>query len=104
MMMIMKITIIIIKTLKGEKTEVARVKYMGDHVILSAKGNDRALDFSFGPSTEEMQQLAETQDMNVISFEMAEGFNGPYVGMYATSNGKASKKTVRFDWFKYEGK
>jgi alpha-N-arabinofuranosidase len=50
-----------------------------------------------------MSQIGETQDMKTISFEVAEGFNGPYVGMYATSTGKASKNKASFNWFEYSG-
>ena len=32
-----------------------------------------------------------------------EGFNGPYVGMYATGSGEASSARAVFDWFDYSG-
>ena len=42
--------------------------------------------------------------MSVLSFETADGFNGPYVGMYAGSDGESAGDPARFDWFEYEGK
>jgi alpha-N-arabinofuranosidase len=37
-----------------------------------------------------------------LSSEVAGGFTGVYVGMYATSNGKDSAANADFDWFDYE--
>jgi hypothetical protein len=39
--------------------------------------------------------------MSVLSDEAAGGFNGPYVGMVATSNGETSNNTASFNWFNY---
>ncbi|MFC2129416.1 family 43 glycosylhydrolase [Bacteroidota bacterium] len=93
--------LVMIKTKRGEKTEVARVKYKHDKVILAVKGKGRELNFSYGPSEKEMKPMGDTQDTDVISFEIAEGFNGPYLGMYATSNGVPSKEKASFEWFEY---
>ncbi|MCF8378892.1 MAG: glycoside hydrolase family 43 protein [Bacteroidales bacterium] len=98
-----KNSLVVIKTLKGEKTEVARVEYKNTNVILMAEAKGLDLVFSYGPSESEMKALGDTQNMNVISFEMAEGFNGPMIGMYATSSGKASKVKATFNWFEYKG-
>lgn len=95
--------LVIIQTMKGEMTEVARVPYKKEKLILSAKAEGRDLQFSYGPSEDKMKDIGGVLDMKVISFEMAEGFNGPYVGMYATSSGKTSKSTATFDWFEYTG-
>ncbi len=40
--------------------------------------------------------------MSVISFETAQGFNGPYVGMYASSNGQSGTTKATFKWFEYK--
>jgi len=39
-----------------------------------------------------------------LSSEVAGGFTGVYLGMYATGNGSSSKTPARFDWFEYIGK
>ena len=95
--------LVITKTLKGEVTEVARVPFKGKSVILKAVAKDLDLQFFYGTSEDAMIPMGEIQNMNVISFEMAEGFNGPYVGLYATSSGKESNRTAVFDWFEYQG-
>lgn len=98
-----KLELVIIQTLKGEKTEIARVPYEHKNVILAAQAEGRKLQFSYGFSENDMKLIGGTLDMSVISFEMADGFNGPYLGMYATSSGKKSKRKASIDWFEYEG-
>jgi xylan 1,4-beta-xylosidase len=93
--------LVIIKTEKGEKSEVARVAYKGKQVILKAEANNRDLQFSYGASEDEMKKLGDLQDMSVLSDEVAGGFNGSYAGMYTTSTGKNSKAKAIFDWFEY---
>ena len=38
-----------------------------------------------------------------LSSEVAGGFVGTYVGLYATGNGAPSATPAAFDWFDYEG-
>ena len=97
-----KDALVIIKTLKGKETEVARTPFKGAAVILKAEANNLELQFSYGSQDNKMQPIGKVQNMNVISYEMAEGFSGPYVGMYATSSGEKSKVKAAFDWFDYE--
>ncbi len=78
--------------MKGKKTELSRVEYKKDQVFMKAEGNGRILQFSYGSSAEEMVNIGGQQDLSVISFEVAKGFNGPYVGMYASSNGKNARQ------------
>ncbi|SNR67119.1 glycoside hydrolase family 43 protein [Lutibacter flavus] len=96
--------LVVIKTLKGVETEVARAPFKGKSVILKASANNLDLQFSYGVTEDAMKLIGNVQNMNVISFEMADGFNGPYIGMYATSSGKTSKAKAVFDWFDYIGK
>jgi xylan 1,4-beta-xylosidase len=39
-----------------------------------------------------------------LSSEVAGGFTGVYLGLYATGNGRESTTPARFDWFDYEGR
>ncbi|MCG8579770.1 MAG: glycoside hydrolase family 43 protein [Bacteroidales bacterium] len=95
--------LVLIRTERGEKTEVARATFKDKNVVLKASGQGRDLIFSYGTSEDNMIRLGSVQDMKVVSFEVAEGFNGPYVGMYATSTGKSSKAIAGFNWFEYIG-
>ncbi|MFW6189820.1 MAG: glycoside hydrolase family 43 protein [Planctomycetota bacterium] len=38
-----------------------------------------------------------------LSSEVAGGFTGIYLGMYATGNGRPCRRAAHFDWFDYEG-
>jgi len=96
-----KDALVITKYLKGEKTEIARVPYQKDIVVLQAKTNGRILQFRYGESKYRLKNIGEQQDMSVLSDEAAGGFNGPYVGMVATSNGETSNNTASFNWFNY---
>ena len=95
--------LVIIKTEKGEKTEVARTPYDSGEVVLKAEARGLDLQFSYGRTEKDLKNLGELQSMSTLSFEVADGFNGPYVGMYASSEEKPSEKPAVFDWFEYEG-
>jgi alpha-N-arabinofuranosidase len=49
-----------------------------------------------------MKSLADGQPLDVISDESTLGFTGPFVGMYASSQGVASENKALYDWFDYE--
>ncbi|MBW1297918.1 glycoside hydrolase family 43 protein [Aquimarina litoralis] len=95
--------LVIIQTLRKEKTEIERIKYQDQKVILKAEGKGRKLTLSYGASEDQMKRLSKVLDLKVISHEIADGFNGPYIGMYTTSNGQKSKSVASFDWFEYKG-
>lgn len=93
--------VVLIKTLNGKREEVAREAFSGQEIILTVKANGLEVDFFFGNNESDLQQIGDTQDLSLISDEQAGGFNGPYVGMYATSNREKSNSKARFDWFEY---
>ncbi len=49
------------------------------------------------------QALGDAVDGRILSTQLAGGFTGAYVGMYASSNGTASTTVADFDWFDYRG-
>ncbi|WP_066631052.1 glycoside hydrolase family 43 protein [Labilibacter marinus] len=102
-------SIVLLKTLQqgnvGEfKSEVmATVPYKKDEVVLSVKVNGIKAQFYYGENKAELKTISVEQDYTVVSDEVAQKFNGVYVGMYATSSGEESKRIAKFDWFKYKG-
>jgi len=95
------------KTAKGEKgisEEIARLPYKGKQVILKTLGDGLNVTFFFGSSDKDLTQIGGVQDMSSFSDEVAWGFNGTYIGMYATSEGSESNKKAAFDWFKLKSK
>ena len=90
---------------KGEFTPeiVASAPYKNEEVVLSAKVDGIKVQFYFGETEETLKPLGEIQDYTLISDEVAQKFNGVYVGMYATSTGEESKESALFDWFWLSG-
>ena len=95
--------LVLIKTIQGSSGVVARVPYDEKEVVLTAKAQGLDVTFGYGPSPEEQTQIGAVQNMKVVSDEISGRFNGPYIGMYATSNGQGSKARASFDWFDYKG-
>ncbi|WP_297086607.1 glycoside hydrolase family 43 protein [uncultured Draconibacterium sp.] len=82
---------------------LATVPYKNEGVVLSAKVDGLKVQFYFGESEEDLKSIGEIQDYTLISDEVAQRFNGVYVGMYATSAGEESKNEAVFDWFELNG-
>jgi len=57
---------------------------------------------SFGPSAERLTRL-DAAVTRFLSSEVAGGFVGTYVGLYATGNGASASAPAHFDFFDYEG-
>ena len=98
-----KKSLVLMQSFKGEVTELARVPYTKKEVVFHVKGNDLEVQFSFGETEDSLKPIGGSESLVVI----ADGhgntqFNGPGVGMYATSNGKVSKSYAVFDWFEYK--
>ena len=95
--------LVLIKTIDGRPEEVARLPYKTSEVYLVVEVHDLELRFKYGSSMDELEQIGSVQNMNVVSDELAWGFNGSYVGMYATSKGQKSKASATFEYFEYGG-
>ncbi len=42
-------------------------------------------------------------DGRILSTNVAGGYVGAYIGMYASSHGQPSENVADFDWFEYVG-
>lgn len=94
--------LILIKSFKGIKEEVARIPYKKLEVYLKAEGDNLDVVFSYGDSENNMKQIGEVQNLIVIADGNGNQFNGAGIGMYATSNGKKTTAKASFDWFEYK--
>lgn len=94
--------LVLIETSTGKTTERGRVECNVGTVILKAVAKNAEVQFSCKIG-DVWKTIGETQDLSIISDEQAGGFNGPFVGMYASSFGSESKKKAVFDWFEYIG-
>lgn len=72
-------------------------------VYLKVTARGQEYNFYFGSSLAEMELLAGNIDGRILSSDVAGGFVGAYIGLFASSNGKDSNNIVDFDWFDYEG-
>lgn len=82
---------------------VARAPYKGKEVVLSLQVRGIKAQFLYGVDEAHLQPLGGTQDYTVVSDDVAQKFNGVYVGMYATSSGQKSKATAVYDYFSLQG-
>jgi len=94
----------LIKREKGVDTEVARRAWTADTAVLALDGHGLDYTFLVGATEQFLKPIAPAQDAAVCSTTQAGGFIGPYVGMYASSEGQPSTNTARFAWFDYSQK
>jgi alpha-N-arabinofuranosidase len=88
---------------KGSKVVViAEAACANSEVYLSIQAKDGKINFLYGDQDWNMKSLADGQPLDVISDESTLGFTGPFVGMYASSQGVASENKALYDWFDYE--
>jgi alpha-N-arabinofuranosidase len=57
--------------------------------------------FSYAVGDEAFHDLGDVET-RYLSSEVADGFTGVFVGMFATGNGKESSAPADFDWFEYK--
>lgn len=69
------------------------------YLKISAVGQNYS--FYYGDSLDNMEVLAENVDGRILSPDIAGGFVGTYIGMFASSNGTESDNIADFDWFDY---
>jgi xylan 1,4-beta-xylosidase len=95
--------LVLVKVMNGKHEEVTRVPYPESVVVLAVEADRLELRFRYGPSPDDLKPMGPVQNLSLVSDELAWGFNGPYIGMYATGNGQASRSRACFDWFDYRG-
>ncbi len=81
--------------------ELAVVEAPKGEVILTVKADDKTLSFFYGKVDEPLERIDVTTPLKVIGSRHGGQFNGPMVGVYATSNGEKSRAKATFKWFDY---
>jgi arabinofuranosidase (fragment) len=102
---------------KGDATVLSLVKTERDEVtvlkeeILDAfypdltlriTENEQDLTFAYSVDGKSEKILADKVDARILSTDVAGGFVGNTIGLYATSNGEESSTVSAFDYFLYE--
>lgn len=96
--------IILTKKHLGKKEIIQHIPYNKKEVYLKIIADGLDVLFSFGETPGNMTSIGNVQCLDAISDNPFNKFNGPGIGVYATSNGKASKNTASYDWFEYKTK
>jgi len=94
--------LILTEITKGVKKVLARMACKSDQIVLKVLVNNTEAEFSFGETEEKLNPIGGKSSIVMLSDEVAGGFSGPYVGMYATSNGEKSTNAASYDWFEYK--
>ncbi|MCV9389257.1 glycoside hydrolase family 43 protein [Reichenbachiella ulvae] len=92
----------LIKTIRGKQNVVKRQKVKSNKLVLGVESSGVKAVFSF--KEEDGKRIEWDEELTLLSDEVAGGFNGPYIGMYTTSDGQKSKSKAYFDYFIYQGK
>ncbi|MCC4211274.1 glycoside hydrolase family 43 protein [Leeuwenhoekiella parthenopeia] len=96
-----KANIVVKITDNGSVIEELQIPFKAKKCILQVQVNGRELKLFYGSKETDLIEVGNIFDLEVISDENAGGFNGPYIGMYATSRGNESRNVASFDWFEY---
>lgn len=85
----------------GVEQVLAAKPFEANVLYLTVAAHDQDYSFYYGSTPEENLALAENVDGRILSTDVAGGFVGACLGMYASSNGKTSSNAADFDWFEY---
>ncbi len=100
-----KESIVITAVTKGHKVEeICRVPCKAKEIILAMESDGESVSFEWAEPNEPFQKIDAEVPLFIISDDHNGGYNGPMVGVYATSNGEKSKNRVSFEWFDYSNK
>ncbi|WP_347231076.1 hypothetical protein [Paenibacillus sp. DMB5] len=88
----------------GSEQLLASKPYAGNKVQFKVQAKGQEYSFYYRTSeADKWTALYEKADGTVLSTDLAGGFTGAYIGMYASSQGAESSNYADFDWFSYEG-
>lgn len=96
-------TLSLVKTYKDEVETISKTNldksYSEIYLRISETGQDLTFTYSFDGKV--YRTLADHVDARMLSTDVAGGFVGNTIGLYATSNGKPSTTVAAFDYFTY---
>lgn len=96
-----KDSLYLVKVDKGNKQIVAAMPWKNKKVCLHLVAEGKVYRFYIGADKNNLVRIGNDQDATINSTNHAGGFIGPFVGMYASSNGKKSHNKVAFYYFDY---
>ena len=94
-------TVKLIKRFKGNEIVLGEISVKPGRLYMKVEAKGQSYSFYVTTEVECWIPVTERTDGRVLSTEVAGGFVGAYIGMYASSNGSPSSNNVDFDWFEY---
>jgi len=86
----------------GSISTIAATRTIGDGVVrLRIRAFPEFYRFSYSQGDSEYQDFGGVETRYLAS-EVADGFNGVFIGMFATGRGRDSSTPADFDWFEYK--
>ena len=97
----------VLSLVKTERDEITVLKEeildaLYPDLTLRITENEQDLTFSYSVDGKSEKILADKVDARILSTDVAGGFVGNTIGLYATSNGEESSTVAAFDYFLYE--
>lgn len=92
----------LIKCEAGREEVIKEIPYAAGTICLQVVADGQDYCFFYGPREEELTFGAGPVDGRLLSTDVAGGFTGVYLGLYASSNGVSSQNYADFDWFTYQ--
>lgn len=86
-----------------DETLALRPHQATGRLYLMVEAIEQAYSFYFATNSEQWELLYDCADGRILSSDVAGGFTGAYLGMYASSNGQPSTNQADFDYFEYSG-
>ena len=86
---------------RGEEETLGAVAAGPGRHYLKVEARDQEYSFYYADSPEAWVPVAEKADGRVLSTQVAGGFVGAYIGLYASANGHQSGTWADFDYFEY---
>ncbi|NJD04418.1 MAG: glycoside hydrolase family 43 protein [Ruminiclostridium sp.] len=93
----------LIKRKGGSEELLAERQVNTRRLYLKVEAHEQDYSFYFASGYENWELLADKADGRILSTQVAGGFVGAYIGMYASSNGESSENVAEYDWFEYNG-
>jgi xylan 1,4-beta-xylosidase len=93
----------LIKCVDGEEEIIMEQPVYTSTLYLKVEAYGQDYSFYYGDSLGDYNTLIENVDGRILSADVAGGFVGTEIGLYASSNGTISTNAASFDWFEYIG-
>lgn len=94
----------LIKCVGGEEELLKEQLIDAEKLYLKVEAYEQDYRFYFGDEFGRYQLLIDQVDGRILSTDVAGGFVGAVIGLYASSNGQESENKAYFDWFEYVGR